>query len=43
MVYFIIGTVLIFNYSIMKMSSRCSRIEEELELNKMIEEKRYNS
>lgn len=40
--YFIIGTVLILNYSLMKISSKCSRIEEELEFSKISNDKRYN-
>lgn len=30
MIYFIIGSILIFNYVIFKMSSSCSRIEEKI-------------
>lgn len=30
MVYFIIGSLLIFNYVIFKMSSKCSKIEERI-------------
>lgn len=30
MIYFVIGSILIFNYAIFRMSSRCSRIEEKI-------------
>lgn len=37
MVYIIIGGILIFNYSIMKIASKCSRIEEKRELDELLE------
>lgn len=40
MAYFIIGGILVFNYSIMKIASKCSRIEEQMELDKLISQKK---
>ena len=40
MTYFIIGGILVFNYSIMKIASKCSRIEEQMELDELINQKK---
>lgn len=40
MVYFIIGSILVFNYSIMRVASRCSRVEEEIELGELLNKRK---
>lgn len=36
MVYILIGIILIFDYSLFRISAKCSRIEEKLENSKRI-------
>ena len=36
MIYILIGIILIFDYSLFRISSKCSRIEEKLENSKRI-------
>lgn len=37
MVYLIVFSILIFDFVVIRMASRCSRIEEEMYLKKLIE------
>lgn len=36
MIYLVIGLILIFDYFIIKISSKCARIEEKIENNKKV-------
>lgn len=39
MIYVIGGFILLFDYAVFKVASRCSRMEEQMELKKYIENK----